>query len=87
MTSRSFRTTWDFKGRDALSFLVRFKPSADVTGDYITLFVPAGTLSAVLPHLTPFTKYEVNVFAQYEQGDSFPLTGEETTLEGKSPFS
>ncbi|XP_072554842.1 collagen alpha-1(XII) chain isoform X2 [Paramormyrops kingsleyae] len=81
VTSRSFRTTWDFKGTDALSFLVRFKPSADVTGDYVTLFVPADTLTVVLPHLTPLTKYEVNVFAQYEQGDSFPLTGEETTLE------
>uniref|UniRef100_A0A3B3QGQ3 Collagen, type XII, alpha 1a n=1 Tax=Paramormyrops kingsleyae TaxID=1676925 RepID=A0A3B3QGQ3_9TELE len=83
VTSRSFRTTWDFKGTDALSFLVRFKPSADVTGDYVTLFVPADTLTVVLPHLTPLTKYEVNVFAQYEQGDSFPLTGEETTLEVK----
>lgn len=48
--------------------------------------VPGDTTTAVLPHLFPLTAYEVNVFAQYEKGDSFPLTGEETTLEGKNSF-
>ncbi|KAL7862063.1 hypothetical protein SRHO_G00135040 [Serrasalmus rhombeus] len=81
VTSRSFRTTWVSDATDVLSFLVRFRPAADVTGDYISLYVPAETTTAVLPHLTPHTTYEVNVFAQYERGDSFPLTGEETTLE------
>lgn len=66
-----------------MSYLVRFRKAEDITGDYISLAVPGDTTTAVLPHLFPLTAYEVNVFAQYEKGDSFPLTGEETTLEGK----
>ncbi|KAI4875292.1 hypothetical protein NFI96_022562 [Prochilodus magdalenae] len=81
VTSRSFRTSWVSDSTEVLSFLVRYRQAADVTGEYITLAVPADTTSAVLHHLTPLTTYEVNVFAQYEKGDSFPLTGEETTLE------
>uniref|UniRef100_A0A8B9LA09 Collagen, type XII, alpha 1a n=1 Tax=Astyanax mexicanus TaxID=7994 RepID=A0A8B9LA09_ASTMX len=83
ITSRSFRATWVSDSQDVLSFLVRFRPAADVTGDYVSMAVPADTTTAILPHLTPLTTYEVNVFAQYDKGDSFPLTGEETTLEGK----
>ncbi|XP_061699936.1 collagen alpha-1(XII) chain isoform X2 [Syngnathoides biaculeatus] len=81
ITSRSFRTTWTAPLSNVLSYLVRFRKAEDVTGDYITLAVPSDTTTTVLPHLTPLTTYEVNVFAQYEKGDSFPLTGEETTLE------
>lgn len=66
-----------------MSYLVRFRKAEDITGDYISLAVPADTTTAILPHLFPVTAYEVNVFAQYEKGDSFPLVGEETTLEGK----
>ncbi|XP_061650641.1 collagen alpha-1(XII) chain isoform X2 [Phyllopteryx taeniolatus] len=83
ITSRSFRTTWTAPVTYVLSYLVRFRKADDVTGDYITLAVPSDTTTAVLPHLSPLTTYEVNVFAQYEKGDSFPLTGEETTLEEK----
>ncbi|XP_030624856.1 collagen alpha-1(XII) chain isoform X2 [Chanos chanos] len=85
VTSRSFRAHWVSDAEDVLSFLVRFRPSADITGDYISLAVPADTTTAILPHLTPLTTYEVNVIAQYERGDSFPLTGEETTLEEQGP--
>ncbi|KAL4624073.1 collagen alpha-1(XII) chain-like isoform X2 [Arapaima gigas] len=81
VTSRSFRTSWVSKGTDVLSFLVRYRPAADVTSEYTTMYVPGDGRSVVLPYLTPFTKYEVNVIAQYERGDSFPLTGDETTLE------
>ncbi|XP_077586812.1 collagen alpha-1(XII) chain isoform X3 [Stigmatopora nigra] len=81
ITSRSFRTTWTAPISDVLSYLVRFRKAEDVTGDYITLAIPNDSPTAVLPHLYPLTTYEVNVFAQYDQGDSFPLTGEETTLE------
>ncbi|XP_076834640.1 collagen alpha-1(XII) chain isoform X2 [Brachyhypopomus gauderio] len=81
VTSRSFRATWVSEAQDVLSFLVRFRPAVDITGDYTTLAVPGDTTTATLPHLTPLTTYEVNVFAQYDKGDSFPLTGEETTLE------
>ncbi|GAA6109498.1 collagen alpha-1(XII) chain isoform X1 [Tachysurus ichikawai] len=81
VTSRSFRASWISDATDVLSYLVRFRPAADITGDYISLAVPGDTTTAVLPYLTPLTTYEVDVFAQYEKGDSFPLTGEETTLE------
>lgn len=86
VTSRSFRATWVVDTRDVQSFLVRFRPAGDVTGDYISLAVLNDTTTAVLPHLTPLTTYEVEVFAQYEKGDSFPLTGEETTLEGMDSY-
>lgn len=82
VTSRSFRTTWVSDGEDVMSFMVRFRPAAEITGDYISLVVPHDVSSTVLLNLTPLTTYEVNVIAQYDIGDSFPLTGEETTLEG-----
>lgn len=44
--------------------------------------VPGDTRTALLPHLTPLTRYEVNVYAQYDKGDSLPVSGYETTLEG-----
>ncbi|XP_030574028.1 collagen alpha-1(XII) chain isoform X3 [Archocentrus centrarchus] len=81
ITSRSFRATWVAPVVNVMSYLLRFRKVEDVTGDYITLALPGDTTTAVLPHLYPLTAYEVNVFAQYEKGDSFPLTGEETTLE------
>lgn len=70
-----------------MSYLVRFRKAEDITGDYVSLALPGDTTTAVLPHLFPLTAYEVNVFAQYEKGDSFPLTGEETTLEGKKDLN
>jgi len=54
----------------------------------VSLSVPGDTLTSVLPHLTPKTRYEVNVVAQYDKGESFPVTGQETTLEGRFiPYS
>ncbi|ROL42797.1 Collagen alpha-1(XII) chain [Anabarilius grahami] len=85
VTSRSFRTSWVSDGEDVQSFMVRFRPAAEITGDYISLVVPHDVTSTVLPNLTPLTTYEVNVIAQYDIGDSFPLTGEETTLEEIGP--
>ncbi|XP_038823365.1 collagen alpha-1(XII) chain-like [Salvelinus namaycush] len=81
VTSRSFRATWATDATNVMSYLVRFRKAEDITEDYISLAVPADTTSTILPHLTPLTTYEVNVFAQYDKGDSFPLSGEETTLE------
>lgn len=63
---------------------MRFRKAEDVSGDYISLIVPSNTPTSILPNLYPITTYEVNVFSQYDKGDSFSLTGEETTLEGKS---
>uniref|UniRef100_A0A3Q2T1R2 Collagen alpha-1(XII) chain n=1 Tax=Fundulus heteroclitus TaxID=8078 RepID=A0A3Q2T1R2_FUNHE len=82
ITSRSFRTTWTAPASTVLSYLVRFRKAEDVTGDYVSLIVPGDTTTSILPNLYPVTTYEVNVFSQYDKGDSFPLSGEETTLEG-----
>lgn len=65
-----------------MSYLVRYRKAEDITGDYISIALPGDATSVVLQHLFPLTAYEVNVFAQYDKGDSFPLSGEETTLEG-----
>nr|XP_015825821.2 collagen alpha-1(XII) chain isoform X3 [Nothobranchius furzeri] len=81
VTSRSFRATWKAPEADVLSYLVRFRKAEDILGDYVSLIVPGDTTTSILPHLYPLTTYEVNVFSQYDKGDSFPLTGNETTLE------
>ncbi|XP_041667909.1 collagen alpha-1(XII) chain isoform X2 [Cheilinus undulatus] len=81
VTSRSFRTSWTPPAANALSYLVRYRKAEDVTEDYVTLAVPGDTTTAVLLRLYPLTTYEVNVISQYDKGDSFPLIGEETTLE------
>ncbi|KAG7460637.1 hypothetical protein MATL_G00200820 [Megalops atlanticus] len=85
VTSRSFRASWVSDSTEVLDFLVRFRPAADPSAEYVLVSVPADTFTTVLPHLTPFTKYEVNVYALYDKGESYPLTGEETTLEEQGP--
>lgn len=82
ITSRSFRTSWTPPAAKVMSYLVRYRKAEDITGDYISIALPGDATSVVLQHLFPLTAYEVNVFAQYDKGDSFPLSGEETTLEG-----
>ncbi|RVE57033.1 hypothetical protein OJAV_G00212260 [Oryzias javanicus] len=81
ITSRSFRATWAAPAASVLSYLVRYRKAEDVTGDYVSQAVPGDTTTTVLFYLTPITTYEVNVYAEYEKGDSFALTGQETTLE------
>lgn len=44
--------------------------------------VPGNSLTAFLPYLNPYTRYEVNIYAHYEKGESLPVTGYQTTLEG-----
>lgn len=83
VTSRSFRTTWEIDAKDVQSYLIQYRPEAEANADYISVSVPGEDLSSLLLHLTPLTKYVVNVYAQYEKGESFPLTGYETTLEGQ----
>ncbi|XP_056282175.1 collagen alpha-1(XII) chain isoform X2 [Pseudoliparis swirei] len=83
ITSRSFRTTWTAPTTNVMGYLVRFRKAEDVTGDYISMAVPGDSNTVILPHLFPITAYEVNVFAQYDKGDSFALSGEEITLDEK----
>ncbi|XP_051954309.1 collagen alpha-1(XII) chain isoform X2 [Xyrauchen texanus] len=81
VTSRSFRASWITDAVDVQSYLVQYRPDVDTDAGYISLSVPGNTLTAVLLHLTPVTKYEVKVYAQYEKGESFALSDFETTLE------
>lgn len=78
---------WEIDAANIESFLVQFKPADDTDGHYVSLSVPGDTLTAVLPHLTPLTLYEVSIYAQYEKGESLPLKGYETTLEGNNAES
>lgn len=81
---RSFTATWEIDAdTNVESYMVKFKPADDYDGHYVSMSVPGDTLTTVLPHLTASTRYEVNVHAQYvRQGNSLPVTGYETTLEG-----
>uniref|UniRef100_A0A671VWS0 Collagen type XII alpha 1 chain n=1 Tax=Sparus aurata TaxID=8175 RepID=A0A671VWS0_SPAAU len=83
--SRNFRASWEIDATNVKSYLVKFKPADDTDGHYVSMSVPGDTLSTILPHLNPLTRYEVNVQAQYEKADSLPVTGYETTLEELGP--
>ncbi|XP_064846746.1 collagen alpha-1(XII) chain isoform X3 [Oncorhynchus masou masou] len=85
VAARSFRATWETDALNVLSYLIQFRPAADVNGDFVSMSLPGDMLTTLLPYLTPLTHYEVNVFAQYSEGDSFPLNGFETTLDEQGP--
>uniref|UniRef100_A0A3Q3LUA7 Collagen, type XII, alpha 1b n=1 Tax=Mastacembelus armatus TaxID=205130 RepID=A0A3Q3LUA7_9TELE len=82
---RSFRASWDIDSTNVESYLLQFKPADDVDGHYVSMSVPGDTLTALLPQLTPLTRYEVNIYAQYDKGESLPLTGYETTITEQGP--
>uniref|UniRef100_A0A8C2CMT0 Collagen alpha-1(XII) chain n=1 Tax=Cyprinus carpio TaxID=7962 RepID=A0A8C2CMT0_CYPCA len=82
VTSRSFRASWVTDAVDVQSYLVQYRPDTDTETGYISVSVPGETATTVLHHLTPVTKYEVKVYAQYQKGESFPISDFETTLEG-----
>ncbi|XP_028275078.1 scavenger receptor cysteine-rich type 1 protein M130-like isoform X2 [Parambassis ranga] len=82
VSTRSFRASWEIDVNMVESFLVRFEPADDADSHYMSMSVPGDTLTALLPQLTPMTRYKVNIYAQYEKGDSLPVTGHETTLKG-----
>lgn len=71
---------------DVQSYLVQYRPDTDTETGYISVSVPGETATTVLHHLTPVTKYEVKVYAQYQKGESFPISDFETTLEGEYLF-
>uniref|UniRef100_A0A3B5R0T8 Collagen, type XIV, alpha 1b n=1 Tax=Xiphophorus maculatus TaxID=8083 RepID=A0A3B5R0T8_XIPMA len=80
--SRSFRTSWEIDADNVDFFLVQFKPEEDAEGHYVSMSVSGDTRTTVLPHLTPLTRYEVRVSAQYAKGESLAVSGYETTTEG-----
>ncbi|KAL0165199.1 hypothetical protein M9458_040952, partial [Cirrhinus mrigala] len=77
----SFRATWSIDAADVQSYLLQYRPDTDSDVGYISVSVPGDTTTLVLRHLTPVTKYEVKVYAQYQKGESFPVSDYETTLE------
>lgn len=83
ISSRSFRATWAIDATDVESYLVQYKPAEDPAANYVSVSVPGDTTTAMLVYLTPLTKYKVDVLAQYEKGESLPVTDFETTLEGQ----
>lgn len=84
MTSNSFKAEWSPAGENVFSYHVTYK---DATGnDEVTVVEPASSTSVVLSNLKPETLYLVNVTAEYEDGFSIPVAGEETTAEGTVGF-
>ncbi|KAM3603497.1 uncharacterized protein V6R79_023588 [Siganus canaliculatus] len=78
---RSFVVSWEMDSTNVESYMVQFKPADDDGAHYVSMSVPGRTLTTYLPHLNPLTRYEVNVYAQYDKGDSLPVTGYESTTE------
>ncbi|XP_069462362.1 collagen alpha-1(XII) chain isoform X2 [Ambystoma mexicanum] len=79
VTSSSFRVTWSPAAEDAISYLVNY--TVALGGEEFVVSVPAPTTNSVLTNLFPKTTYAVSVVAEYPDGESPPLKGEETTLE------
>lgn len=83
-TSYSFKVNWSPAGENVFSYHITYK---DATGDEeVTVVEPASSTSVILNNLKPETLYLVNVTAEYEDGFSVPLSGEETTVEGEMGF-
>ncbi|KAM9355371.1 collagen alpha-1(XII) chain [Pholidichthys leucotaenia] len=82
---RSLRALWVTDASNVESYLVRFRPADDQTGDFVSMYIPGDTSTAFLPYLTPDTRYEVSVYAHYDKGESSPATAYETTLEEIGP--
>jgi collagen type XII alpha len=79
VTSYSFKTNWSPAGENVFSYHISYK---EATGDdEVTVVEPASSTSVILDNLKPETQYLVNVTAEYEDGFSIPLAGEETTDE------
>uniref|UniRef100_A0A3B4YI22 Collagen type XII alpha 1 chain n=1 Tax=Seriola lalandi dorsalis TaxID=1841481 RepID=A0A3B4YI22_SERLL len=80
--AKSFRASWEIDANNVESYLVKFKPEDDADSHYVSISVPGDTLTTLIPYLNPLTRYEVNIFAHYEKGQSLPVQGFETTSEG-----
>lgn len=84
VTSYSFKTNWSPAGENVFSYHITYKEASG--DDQVTVVEPASSTSVVLNNLKPETLYLVNVTAEYEDGFSMPLAGEETTEEGALGF-
>lgn len=84
VTSYSFKTDWSPAGENVFSYHITYKEASG--DDEVTVVEPASSTSVVLHNLKPETLYLVNVTAEYEDGFSIPVSGEETTAEGVMEF-
>lgn len=82
VTSYSFKTNWSPAGDNVFSYHVTYKEDAG-HGEEVTVVEPASSTSVLLSNLKPETLYLVNVTAEYEDGFSVPLAGQQTTEEGE----
>ncbi|XP_008572507.1 PREDICTED: collagen alpha-1(XII) chain, partial [Galeopterus variegatus] len=79
VTSYSFKANWSPAGENVFSYHITYKEAAG--DEEVTVVEPASSTSVVLSSLKPETLYLVNVTAEYEDGFSIPLAGEEATEE------
>ncbi len=79
---RSLTASWDIDSTTVESYLVQFKPADDTDGHYVSMSLPGRTVTTIIPHLNPLTRYEVKIYAQYDNENSLPVIGYETTSEG-----
>eukprot|EP00062_Callorhinchus_milii_P020383 gi/632975970/ref/XP_007904530.1/ PREDICTED: collagen alpha-1(XII) chain isoform X1 [Callorhinchus milii] len=79
VTSSSFRVSWTPVGPDVRSYLLKYRMA--LGGQLYSIQVPGEEASRVLTDLLPETEYLIQVIAQYENGNSRPLEGKDTTLE------
>uniref|UniRef100_A0A4W3HLK4 Collagen alpha-1(XII) chain n=1 Tax=Callorhinchus milii TaxID=7868 RepID=A0A4W3HLK4_CALMI len=82
VTSSSFRVSWTPVGPDVRSYLLKYRMA--LGGQLYSIQVPGEEASRVLTDLLPETEYLIQVIAQYENGNSRPLEGKDTTLEAYS---
>uniref|UniRef100_A0A8C5R881 Collagen alpha-1(XII) chain n=1 Tax=Leptobrachium leishanense TaxID=445787 RepID=A0A8C5R881_9ANUR len=81
VTSTSFRVNWSPAADDVRGYIVTYRVA--LGGEEYRVTVPKGITTKVLTNLFPETTYNVSVIAEYVEGESPPLNGEETTLEVK----
>uniref|UniRef100_A0A3B3VC18 Collagen, type XII, alpha 1b n=1 Tax=Poecilia latipinna TaxID=48699 RepID=A0A3B3VC18_9TELE len=77
VSASSFRATWTAAPGNVQAYKVRWKSL--FSGEQGDKTVPGDQTSTVLDGLSPETRYQVSVIAAYDQKDSEPLTGLETT--------
>uniref|UniRef100_A0A8C4NME6 Collagen type XII alpha 1 chain n=1 Tax=Eptatretus burgeri TaxID=7764 RepID=A0A8C4NME6_EPTBU len=80
VTTNSFRATWVPGRKDVLAYWLRWAPVGGVTTQARKSTLSGNHTTTVITGLRPGTRYTIKVFAMYEDGESIPLEGEETTL-------
>lgn len=80
-TTDSFKLTWSQAPGRVLRYRIRYRPVSG--GESKEVSTPANQRRKTLENLTPDTKYEISVIAEYSSGPGSPLTGNAATEEGR----